>query len=126
MSIKKVLWGIVGFIALGVGVIGVFLPILPTVPFLFLALFCFANSSEKVHDWFIHTGIYKKHLESYVKGQGMRKSSKVRIMATVTLLMAVGFGLMARKGLYIPCIILGCVWIAHILYFTFKVKTVEM
>ncbi len=48
--------------------------------------------------------------------------TKIKIMITVTLLMAFGFIMMLRSGLYIPCIILGCIWLFHILYFVFRVK----
>ena len=69
--------------------------------------------------------MYKNNLESYVKGQGMTAKTKTKILLTVTALMAFGFFMMFRKTLYIPCAILTVVWIAHIIYFVFKVKTVE-
>ncbi len=103
---------------------GVFLPVLPTTPFYLATVFFFANSSEKLHGWFLGTKLYKKHLASFVKGQGMLRSTKLSIIGSVTFLMAVGFFLMARKGIWIPCIILTVVWIAHIIYFGFRVKTI--
>ena len=51
--------------------------------------------------------------------------TKLSIMITVTLLMGFGFFMMARKGIWIPCIILAIVWLAHILYFVFRVKTIK-
>lgn len=122
---KKVIYIIIGCITLGLGTIGVVLPILPTVPFYMITLFCFANSSQKLHDWFIGTKLYKKHLESFVEKRGMTMQTKLSIIAMVTLLMAVGFILMFSKGIYVPCIILVCVWIGHILYFGLRVKTIK-
>ena len=122
MKAKKIFWLILGFLGLGLGAVGTVLPVLPTVPFLMLALFSFGKSSEKLHTWFTGTNLYKKHLESFAKGQGMTWGTKLKIMITVTLLMGVGFFLMLRAELYVPCIILGCVWLLHILYFTFVVK----
>lgn len=55
----------------------------------------------------------------------MTMRTKRRVMATVTLLMAFGFTLMFLKGLYLPCGILAGVWVFHILYFLFGVKTLE-
>ena len=124
MKIKKILWLILGFIGLGLGALGAVLPILPTVPFLLLAAVSFAKSSDKLNNWFINTKLYKNNLESYVKGQGMSFKSKVII--TVTLLMAIGLTLMLIKGIYIPCIILAIVWVTHIVYFTFYVKTYKL
>ena len=60
---------------------------------------------------------------AYVKGQGMTWATKIRVMIMVTILMSIGFTMMFLKAVYIPCIILACVWIFHVLYFIFGVKT---
>lgn len=123
MRMKKMLWIVLGCIGLGLGAIGAVLPMLPAFPFLLLASFSFAKSSERLHTWFINTKIYKKNLESYVNGQGMTWAAKMRVMAMVTILMSFGFTMMFLKAVYIPCMILGGVWIFHILYFIFGVRT---
>ena len=125
MKIKKYIFVVLGCICLGLGTVGVFLPILPTTPFYLLTVFFFANNSQKLHDWFLGTELYQKHLESFVKGRGMMLSTKISIISTVTLLMGFGFFMMARKGLWIPCVILAIVWLAHILYFLLRVKTLD-
>ena len=124
MKWKRLLFLIVGCICLGLGCIGIALPVLPTVPFFLATVFCFSQSSQKLHDWFLGTKMYKNHLESYVKGRGMAPKTKAKILSTVTALMVFGFVMMLRKSLYIPCAILACVWVAHILYFVFGVKTI--
>lgn len=124
MKLKRAIYAALGCVALGLGALGTVVPILPTVPFLLLAAFCFGRSSERLDRWFTGTKLYKNNLESYVKGQGMTRKTKLRIMGTVTLLMAVGFVMMMRKALYIPCAILAAVWVAHILYFTLRVRTI--
>lgn len=124
MRIKKILFVTLGCICLALGTVGVFLPILPTTPFYLATVFFFANSSEKLHTWFVGTKLYKKHLESFVKKRGMLLSTKLSIICTVTLLMAFGFFMMARKGIWIPCMILAVVWLVHIWYFVFRVKTI--
>ena len=124
MKIKKCGFIILGCICLGLGTVGVFLPILPTTPFYLLTVFFFANSSQKLHDWFLGTRLYQKHLDSFVKQRGMLRSTKISIISTVTLLMGFGFFMMARKGIWIPCVILATVWLMHILYFTLRVKTI--
>ncbi|RAQ30093.1 DUF454 domain-containing protein [Hydrogeniiclostridium mannosilyticum] len=121
MGIRKVLYIAVGCIGVGIGAVGAVLPLLPAFPFLLLAAFCFAKSSEKLHRWFTGTKLYKNNLESYVNGKGMTWKTKIRIMITVTLLMTVGF-LMMRQVL-IGRIVLTCVWVFHIVYFVFGVKT---
>lgn len=121
---KKIVYCFLGCVCFALGGISAALPILPTFPFLLLAAFCFARSSERLHAWFQETKLYKENLEDYVAGNGMRKQAKIRIMCTVTVLMSIGFILMSSKGVYIGCIVLTCVWILHILYFCFKVKTI--
>jgi hypothetical protein len=125
LKIKKILFVVLGCVCLVIGCIGIALPILPTVPFFLVTVFCFANSSQKLHDWFISTKMYKKHLESFVKKKGMTLQTKATIIGSVTLLMGFGFFMMFRKAIYIPCIILGVVWVCHIIYFVFGVKTIS-
>lgn len=124
MNIKKILYIICGCIAMVLGTVGTVLPILPTVPFLMVSAFCFAKSSEKLNRWFKGTKLYKDNLEDFVAGRGMTRKTKIRIMVTVTLLMSIGFIMMGIKGITIGCIVLGCVWIFHVLYFCFAVKTI--
>ena len=76
MKLKRLIFLILGFLCLGLGCVGVALPILPTVPFFLVTVFCFANSSQKLHDWFVSTKLYKKHLESFVKKKGMTVQTK--------------------------------------------------
>ena len=125
MGIKKIIFIVVGCICLALGTVGVFLPILPTTPFYLITLYCFARSSKRLEDWFKGTKLYKKHLESFVEKRGMLISTKLSILITVTLLMGLGIFFMARKGVWIPCIILGVVWVCHFIYFVFFVKTIK-
>ena len=123
MGIKKVLYLILGFIGLVLGVIGAIVPLLPAFPFLLLAAFCFAKSSERLHNWFINTKLYKNNLESYVKKKGMSKKTKIKIMVMITILMSIGFIMMHR--IWIGQLILFFVWLFHIYYFVFRIKTLN-
>ena len=123
MKLKKILYITVGCLGLGIGAVGAVLPMLPAFPFLLLAAFCFGKSSEKLHNWFIGTKLYKDNLESYVQGKGMTKKTKVRVMVTVTLLMSVGFVMMRQVA--VGRIVLVCVWLFHIVFFLFDVRTLK-
>ena len=123
MKLKKILLMTAGCMGVGLGALGVVLPILPTVPFLLLAAFCFARSSERLNNWFIGTKLYKNNLESYVKGKGMTRKTKIRIMVTVTVLMTIGFIMMDQVP--VGRAVLACVWVFHILYFVLGVKTIK-
>ena len=123
MSIKKMIYIAVGCLGVGIGAIGAVVPMLPAFPFLLLAAICFGKSSERLHTWFIGTKLYKNNLESYVQGRGMTWKTKIRIMIIVTLTMAFGFVMMSRVP--VGRIILACVWLFHIIYFCFGIKTLK-
>lgn len=121
---KKMLYITLGCVGLGLGALGAVLPLLPAFPFLLLAAFCFGKSSQRLHNWFIGTKLYKKNLESYVAGKGMTKGTKIRIMVTVTILMSIGFIMM--HAVPVGRIVLTCVWVFHLVYFIFGVKTLKV
>ncbi len=122
MKLKKIVYLTLGFLGLALGAVGAVLPLLPAFPFLLMAAVCFGKSSEKLDRWFRSTKLYKDNLESYVAGQGMTTRTKVRIMVVVTVLMSIGFIMM--HAVPVGRIVLGCVWVFHVLYFLFGVKTI--
>ena len=91
------------------------MPLLPAFPFLLLAAFCFAKSSERLHNWFINTKLYKNNLESYVKKKGMSKKTKIKIMVMITILMSIGFIMMHRIWIG-QLILFFCLVISYILF----------
>ena len=126
MNMKKLFWITLGFLGVALGAVGAVIPMLPAFPFLMLATISFAKSSEKMHRWFTSTKLYKDNLADYVAGRGMTWKTKIRIMITVTLLMCIGFVMMGRKGIVVGCIVLSFVWLFHILYFCFGVKSIPV
>lgn len=119
----KYVFLILGFLTLGLGAVGTVLPFLPTTPLLLVSAFCFAKSSERVNSWFKGTKLYQDNLESFVQGKGMTKAAKLRIMTAVTILMAIGFLMM--KNVPVARMVLLGVWIAHVIFFVFGVKTMQ-
>ena len=72
-----------GFLTTALGVLGIFLPVLPTVPFLLLALACFARSSEHFYNWLLDHAHFGPIVRPYINGQGMTRASKAKAIALV-------------------------------------------
>lgn len=117
----KVVLIILGFISMGIGIIGIVVPILPTTPFLLLASFFFAKGSKRFHDWFISTKIYKKYLESFVKSKAMTLKNKLTILLPVSCMLIITF--IFVNNLYAR-IVLIILFIGKYLYFFTQIKTI--
>ena len=77
-SLKKKLYIAFGFLAVALAIIGVFIPGLPTVPFLLVALFCFERSSKKYHDMIMNNKYFGPVLQDYYSGKGLTLSVKIK------------------------------------------------
>ena len=121
---KKIFWIVLGSICLALGTVGIALPILPTVPFYLATLFCYAKGSQKLHDWFIGTSLYKNHLEEFVREKGMTMSAKIKMVVVVTLLM--GFGFYMMDEVPVGRIVLAIVWLGHLYMVFFRMKTLAV
>ena len=119
---RKLIYIILGFIGLGLGAVGAALPLLPAFPFLLFAAICFARGSERLYNWYIASKLYQDNIGPFVKGEGMTRATKIKTILIVTISMSIGF-IMMRK-LPIGQIILAIVWVCHIFYFIFGVKTI--
>lgn len=69
------------------GAIGVLLPVLPTVPFLLLAAFCFSKGSTRLHERLLGSAFYKRHIDEYVRRGGLTRQAKGRILTLSTSMM---------------------------------------
>ncbi|MDY5794461.1 MAG: YbaN family protein [Fusobacterium gastrosuis] len=81
----------IGILAIILGTIGIFLPILPTVPFLLLALFCFGKSSKKAYNLILNNKYFGKTLKDYKQGKGLTPFVKVK--AILFLSLGIGFSI---------------------------------
>lgn len=118
----KVIYFIIGIISIGLGAIGVILPILPTTPFLLLAAICLARSSQRMNNWFVKSQLYQKHLDSFVKERAMPLKTKVSILGFASIMLV--FPLFLSEHLYLRIFII-CLYAYKYYYFIFRIKTIS-
>lgn len=118
----KIIYIIVGLISTILGAIGTVFPVLPTTPFLLLALWCFTKSSQRFHDWFLGTTLYQKYLADYVEHRSMKRSTKIGLVSFATTIMLITIVL--TDSLFVR-IFLGAMILFLIWYFIFRIKTIE-
>ncbi len=92
-SITRVLLLFIGSISLVLGVIGIFLPLLPTTPFLLLSAGCFARSSKRFYSWLVSHPILSKYILAYLNGEGIPRKAKIYTLCTLWLTMGISLAI---------------------------------
>lgn len=111
----------IGTISFCLGTAGIVLPVLPTVPFYMLTLFCLARGSEHFHRMFLESSLYQKTVGAYERDKALTLRTKLSILTSVTAIMMIGAYF--SRNIPIALIIMSIVWIAHIIALAFIVKT---
>ena len=119
----QILWLILGFAAIGLGAVGVVLPVLPTTPFLLLASFCLAKGSEKFHTWFTGTKLYKNHLDDFVQNRSMTLKTKLSILLPASAMLLLALAAMPNK--YGRAFIVFLIIFKYVYFFT-RIKTIPI
>ncbi|MFT4415946.1 YbaN family protein [Fredinandcohnia humi] len=120
--ITKYLFIVLGFIVLGLGVVGIVLPVIPTTPLLLLASFLFVKGSDRFDRWFKQTNLYKRHLEGFVKRREMTLKQKVTLLLFADAMILIPF--ITLDSLLIR-IMLVLIVIYKYYYFITKIKTIH-
>lgn len=100
----------------GIGAIGIVVPILPTTPFLILAAICFGSSSPKTRIWLENNRFFGEYIENYRTGAGVSRSRKVSAIVFLWVLLMIS-GFFMRHNALVLCIlaIVGVLVTIHIL-----------
>jgi uncharacterized membrane protein YbaN (DUF454 family) len=96
-----------GTLCAGLGIIGIFVPILPTTPFLLLAAACYMRSSERLYQWLINNRIFGVYIRNYIEGKGM--PIRIRIFTILLLWLTIGLSMTFAVQNLVIRIILICI-----------------
>jgi uncharacterized protein len=121
VKIKNMLYVSLGFLFLGLGIVGIILPLIPTTPLLLLASYFFVKGSKKFERWFKGTSIYKNHLEEFIKEKSMTRKMKITINLFADAMIAVAF-IMADSTVVRVVLLLIVAYKYY--YFITKIKTI--
>ncbi|CAM3913772.1 YbaN family protein [Mesobacillus zeae] len=119
--LMKLLFVSLGFLFMGLGVIGIVVPVLPTTPLLLLASFFFAKGSKRFENWFKETSIYKKYLESFVRERAMTRRQKITLLLLADCMIAIP--IIMTDSLMLKLALLLIV-VYKYYYFICKIKTI--
>ncbi|MCL2591984.1 MAG: YbaN family protein [Defluviitaleaceae bacterium] len=113
-KIKKLLLNLLGFICLGLGAIGIFMPGLPTTPFVILAAICFSRSNEKAYKWLKSTKFFGPYIEHYKTKQGVAKRLKIVSIIVVLTSLTISMLMLRTTWAFIVLPIVGLCVSIHI------------
>ena len=84
-NIRRLLLIAAGMLCVAIGVIGIFVPLIPTTSPLLLAAFCFARSSPRFYHWLLHNRVFGSYIRNYREGRGMPLHSKITTLVLLWL-----------------------------------------
>jgi uncharacterized membrane protein YbaN (DUF454 family) len=96
-----------GTLCAGLGIIGIFVPILPTTPFLLLAAACYMRSSERFYRWLTSNRIFGDYVKNYIEGRGM--PAKIKTFTILLLWLTIGLSITFAVQSLVIRIVLLCV-----------------
>ena len=120
--IKKIGLIALGTLSLIVGIIGIFLPILPTTPLLLLTSYCYIESSERLSKKFMNTKIYDKYVRNFHEQGGMTLKGKLMLTIPVSLLLLFMFIIIESPIMRTVIIIM---WVTKVVFYK-KMKTIKI
>ena len=91
----RLLWLYLGHLFVGLGIVGVFLPILPTTPFILLASACYSRGSERFNAWLLNHPVFGPPLRDWRAQKMIRPKAKV--VASASIFIAIGIVVLAEK-----------------------------
>ena len=107
MFVMKTIYLLAGIISLLLGLIGAFLPILPTVPFILLAAFCFARAYPPLYHWLRDRSIFAESLQDWERERAISRSSKRKALTMIVLSFALALYFASSMWLKLLLMMIG-------------------
>ncbi|SQC08852.1 membrane protein [Klebsiella pneumoniae] len=112
---------IIGWLAVALGTLGVFLPLLPTTPFILLAAWCFARSSPRFHQWLLYRSWFGGYLRHWQQYRAMPSRAKPRAIAMIVVTFAISLWLVKLTWVRIMLLVI----LACLLIFMWRIPVVD-
>ena len=112
---------IIGWLAVALGTLGVFLPLLPTTPFILLAAWCFARSSPRFHQWLLYRSWFGGYLSHWQQYRAMPRGAKPRAIAMIVVTFAISLWLVKLTWVRIMLLVI----LACLLIFMWRIPVVD-
>lgn len=110
-----------GLVSVGLAVLGIFLPVLPTTPLLLLALACFAKSSEKLHDWLLANKTFGPLIRQWHETRSM--SRKAKVYAIISIFIGGGISLLSVDTIMLKVLLIAVLLIPIVIIL--RIRTSE-
>ncbi|MEM7749383.1 MAG: YbaN family protein [Pseudomonadota bacterium] len=108
--LTRYLWQCAGGLSLALGVLGIFLPLLPTTPFLLLAAYCFQRSSPRLHRWLMEHPTFGPMIKDWQEHGAISRSAKLQAMLALAAVLGLSIVLgVDRIILLVQVVVLTCV-----------------
>ena len=104
----KLFYNVAGVLAVVLGILGLFLPLLPTTPFLLLASACFARGSSRLHGWLVNHRVFGVYLRNFEAGNGIPLRAKIVASIMMWSSLVVAMVRFEHLGLRITLVLVGC------------------
>lgn len=121
-KLKRFIFIVLGFVFVGIGMIGVVVPVMPTTVFLLIASFFFMKGSDRIDRWFKGTKLYKKHLEEFLRNREMKMATKIKILLFASCMILISIFMI--EFIVVRLLLLLIIAFQYY-YFFFKIKTAK-
>ncbi|NYT03626.1 MAG: DUF454 domain-containing protein [Candidatus Methanofastidiosa archaeon] len=120
-TVKKYALIFTGSTSLALGIVGIFVPVLPTTPFLLVSSFCYIRSSKRLHDWLINHRIFGSFLYNYINYGAVKRGTKIGSLIFLWATLSISIYFLRYFPLRILLLVIGLGVSIHIL----TLKTLE-